>query len=36
MNQEEFEKAIGQVAERLGLFLKQHVEARLEAEKAQR
>ncbi len=33
MNKEEFEKAIAEVAEKLGLYLDQQVEARLEVEK---
>jgi len=36
MNKEEFERAIAEVAEKLGLFLEQQVEARLEAETDQR
>jgi len=36
MNKEEFERAIAEVAEKLGLFLEQQVEARLEAEADQR
>ena len=36
MNKEEFERAIAEVAERLELYLDQHVDARLEAEEGQR
>ena len=36
MNKEEFEKAIAEVAERLGLLLDQQVDARLEVEEEQR
>ena len=36
MNKEEFEKAVAEVAERLGLFLDQPVDARIEAEREQR
>jgi len=36
MNKEEFEKAIAEVAERLGLYLEQQVEARLEVDEEQR
>lgn len=35
MNKEEFEKALAEVAERLGLYLEQQVDARLEAEEEQ-
>ena len=36
MNKEEFGKAFAEVAERLGLYLDEQVEARLEAEEEQR
>ena len=35
MNKEEFERAIAEVAERLGLFLDEQVEARIEVEEEQ-
>jgi len=35
MNKDEFEKAIAEVAERLGLYLDEQVDARLEAEEEQ-
>lgn len=36
MNQEEFERALAEVAERLDLYLDEQVEARLEAEEDER